>query len=557
MSQHYQSTETAHVDRFVKDNLPKTEDLPDQIFPRPEVNYPNRLNCVNALLRDHCCNGNHGRIAIKSPHESWTYQELNDRASRVAETLTRDLGLVPGNRVMLHGYNSPMTVAVWFGILMAGGIVVATMPMLRSMEILKVCHKAKVDFIVSDVRMVDEIEKVSAQEKNIQVQYFNGLPDAKKTTDFERMMLGKTGSFNVIDTAADDPALLAFTSGTTGQPKGCIHFHRDILAISDAYAEPVLHPKNDDVFLGSPPIAFTFGLGASVVFPLRAGACSFLLEKSGPAELMDAVANHGVTALFTAPTAYQRMLALLDDYDLKGLRHCVSAGETLPASVWRQWHRKTGLAIAEGIGSTEMLHIFLSSPAPEARPGATGKALPDYEVRIVDENMDPVEDGNIGYLAVRGPTGCRYLDDDRQREYVKKGWNVTGDTYIRDKDGYFIYQARADDIIVSSGYKISGPEVEAVLLDHPAVEECAVVASPSPERGFNIKAFVVLAANNDRSEDMAEQLKAFVKDHLARYKCPHHMAFVNSLPKTGTGKLQRYVLRQQERDAEMMPSVAE
>jgi len=557
MSQVQISKDTAHVDRYVLDNLPAPEHLPELVYGRPEICYPDRLNCIQELLICHGENGRHGQIAIKSPDQQWTYQELIDRASRVAEALTEDLSFIPGNRVLLHGYNSPMTIAIWCGVLMAGGIVVATMPMLRSMEIIKVCDKAKVNFIMSDVRMMDEIKKVHLHAEGIQTHFYNGHPALSAATDFENILQTKSGTFDIVDTASDDPAIIAFTSGTTGQPKGCVHFHKDLLAISDAYAVPILNPKTEDVFLGTPPIAFTFGLGASVVFPLRAGACSLLLEKSSPADLLDAVSRYGVTTIFTAPTAYQRMLPLLEKYDLAGLRHCVSAGETLSASIWLRWQSSTGIKIAEGIGSTEMLHIFLASPAAESRAGATGKILPSYQARIVDEHMQPVADGDVGFLAVRGPTGCRYLDDVRQREYVKQGWNVTGDTYVRDHEGYYTYQARADDIIVSSGYKISGPEVEAVLLDHPAIDECAVIAVPSVERGFDIKAFIVLGQNVDHSAVMADSFKSHVQEHLARYKCPHHITFVTNLPRTGTGKLQRYVLRQQERDAQSMPSVAE
>ena len=532
---------TGHVDTFARDNLPPRAQWPEFKFDLPELQYPERLNCVTQWIDRWVEAGQGGRPCLFSPAETLTYAQLHERVNRIANVLTRDLGLVPGNRVLLRGQNNPMMVAAYFAVIKAGGVAVATMPLLRAKELSYPLAKAKIALALCDARLADEMEKAKAQSAELQrvVYWGSGAPEAVETL----MMKPGYDKFTACDTAADDVCLIAFTSGTTGEPKGTMHFHRDMLAICDSYARYVLQAEPTDRFTGSPPLAFTFGLGGLVLFPLRIGASTVLLEKAGPDELLDAIAKYKITIPFTAPTAYRAMLGKLKDHDVSSLRKCVSAGETLPKATFEAWHAATGIKILDGIGATEMLHIFIGSPEHEVRAGSTGKPVPGYEARILDDEGNDAKRGTVGRLAVRGPTGCRYLADDRQKKYVQGGWNVTGDTYLMDADGYFWYQARSDDMIISAGYNIAGPEVESALLTHAAVAECGVVGCPDEERGQIVKAYVVLRAGMTGDVAMTKALQDHVKAVVAPYKYPRAIEFVTELPKTQTGKLQRFELR--------------
>ena len=528
-------TPSAHVDTFCRDALPPPEQWPDLRFDLPELRYPERLNCAQALLNTAPAH----RRCLVTPSATWTYGDLRRHADRVARVLTEELGLVPGNRVLLRGPNNPWLVACWFGVLKAGGVAVTTMPLLRAAELTPICAIARVDLALCDARFVDELAAADAPGLRI-VPYGGDGPD-----DLVRRAHRAAGSFKAVDTAADDVALLAFTSGTTGRPKATMHFHRDVLAIADTFSRHVLRPAADDLFTGSPPLGFTFGLGGLVVFPLHAGAATLLLEQAPPEVLAEAVATHGATVLFTAPTAYRRMLATGHADRLKGLRRGVSAGEALPRAVWEEVQHATGLRLIDGIGATEMLHIFVAAADDDIRPGATGRPVPGYEAVVLDDDGREVPDGTVGRLAVRGPTGCRYLDDPRQATYVQHGWNITGDSYVRDEDGYLWYQARSDDMIVSGGYNIAGPEVEEALLRHPDVADCGVVGAPDPERGMRVTAYVILREGVDGDAAKAQELQTFARAAIAPYKYPRTVVFVPSLPRTATGKLQRFRLRDQ------------
>ena len=532
---------SGHVDTFTRDNLPPRELWPEFKFDLPDLQYPERINCVTEWVDRWVAAGQGDRPCLLSPTESLTYAQLAERVNRIANVLTRDLGLVPGNRVLLRAPNNPMMVAAYFAVIKAGGVVVATMPLLRAKELSYPLSKARIALALCDARLADEMEKAKAQSPELErIVYWGSMaPDTLET------LMAKPGyeHFTACDTASDDVCLIAFTSGTTGEPKGTMHFHRDMLAICDSYARHVLRAEPTDRFTGSPPLAFTFGLGGLVLFPLRIGASTVLLEKAGPDDLLDAIAKFKITIPFTAPTAYRAMLGKLKDHDITSLRKCVSAGETLPKATFDAWHAATGIKILDGIGATEMLHIFIGSPEHEVRPGSTGKPVPGYEARILDDDGKVAKPGTVGRLAVRGPTGCRYLADDRQRKYVQDGWNVTGDTYLMDDDGYFWYQARSDDMIISAGYNIAGPEVESALLTHAAVAECGVVGAPDEERGQIVKAYVVLRAGMTGDAVMTRQLQDHVKATVAPYKYPRAIEFVTELPKTQTGKLQRFELR--------------
>ena len=539
---------SGHVDTFARDNLPPREQWPEFRFDLPDLQYPERLNCVTQWVDRWVAEGQGGRTCMISPGEALTYTQFHERVNRIANVLTRDLGLVPGNRVLLRGPNNPMMVASYFAVIKAGGVVVATMPLLRAKELSYPLAKAKIALALCDVRLADEMEKAKAQSADLKrvVYWGQGGQGGQegKGAELEALM-SKPGyeNFTACDTASDDVCLIAFTSGTTGEPKGTMHFHRDMLAICDSYAKHVLRAEPTDRFTGSPPLAFTFGLGGLVLFPLRIGASTVLLEQAGPDQLLDAIAKYKITIPFTAPTAYRAMLGKLKDFDISSLRKCVSAGETLPKATFDAWHQATGIRILDGIGATEMLHIFIGSHESEVRPGSTGRPVPGYEARILDGDGNVAKPGTVGRLAVRGPTGCRYLADARQKKYVQDGWNVTGDTYLMDEDGYFWYQARSDDMIISAGYNIAGPEVEAALLTHAAVAECGVVGCPDEERGQIVKAYVVLRAGASGDAAMVKALQDHVKATVAPYKYPRAVEFVAELPKTQTGKLQRFELR--------------
>jgi 2-aminobenzoate-CoA ligase len=534
-------THTAHVDSFARDNLPPREQWPELRFDLPELRYPERLNCASVLLTDHVVQGRGDRTAILAPGGvRWTYAELNAQANRIAHVLVEDLGVVPGNRVLLRGPNSPSMAACWLAVMKAGAIVVATMPLLRAREITAIANKAEISHALCDRRLAAELEAARAGCATLRtIAWF----DTDAPDGLDALARRKPASFEDVPTSAEDTALIAFTSGTTGRPKGTMHFHRDIVVSCDCWPKHVLRAHPDDVFTGTPPLAFTFGLGGLLVFPMRIGAATLLLEKVSPDALLPAVAEHGATVLFTAPTSYRAMSGLASQHDLRRLRKCVSAGEALPAATRAAWKDATGIEIIDGIGATEMFHIFISHDEASARPGATGTPVPGYTACVMDDEGRQLPAGTEGRLAVKGPTGCRYLADDRQTQYVQNGWNFPGDAYHRDEDGYFVYHARTDDIIVTAGYKVAGPEVEGALLLHPAVAECGVVAAPDADRGSVVKAYVVLKPGNVPDAETTRTLQDFVKQTIAPYKYPRAIEYLDRLPRTETGKLQRFQLR--------------
>ena len=532
---------TAHVDSFARDNLPPRAQWPEFRFDLPELKYPPRLNCAVELLDRMVAQGYGDNIALRTPEAACTYRQLLLRANRIARVLREDLALLPGNRVLLRGPNNPMMAACWLAVIKAGLIAVATMPLLRAKELNQIINKAEVGAALCDARLIEELQLARPASPGLkQVLTFNDAGPGS----LEALLDGKGDDFVNIDTAADDVALIAFTSGTTGSPKGTMHFHRDVLAMCDCFPRSILKPGPDDVFCGTPPIAFTFGLGGMLCFPLRFGASTVLVEKLLPETLLQTIQDTRATICFTAPTFWRMMAPLVKDYDLSSLRKCVSAGEALPDATRQLWKEATGIEIIDGIGATEMIHIFISHTPESVRRGATGYAIPGHRARIVDLEGKVLAPGEVGRLAVQGPTGCRYLADERQAVYVKDGWNLTGDAYKMDADGYFFYQARTDDMIISAGYNIAGPEVEESLMRHPAVLECAVVGQPDAERGQRVAAYVVLRDAAAASPEMARQLQDFVKQDIAPYKYPRSVDFVSALPRTETGKLQRFKLKE-------------
>ncbi|MDC8786059.1 AMP-binding protein [Roseateles koreensis] len=532
---------TAHQDTFSRDHLPPREQWPELIFELPELQFPERLNCATELLDRWVEAGQGDRLCIQGEGLRWTYADLQAQANAMAHVLVQDLGLVPGNRVLLRGANTPYLAACWFAIQKAGGIAVATMPLLRCGELVQVIQKAEVSHALCDERLIAELRSAQAKCPTLrQVLLFH----SEASDGLEARAANKPGTFRNVDTGAEDCSLIAFTSGTTGKPKGTMHFHRDVMAICRCWPPHVLKPLPEDVFIGSPPLAFTFGLGGLLLFPMTVGASTVLLEKASPEALLAAIETYRATICFTAPTSYRVMSPQLGGHDVSCLRRCVSAGEALPAATRALWKAASGIELIDGIGATELLHIFISHEAERAKPGATGVPVPGYRAVVLDDAGYVLPAGQVGRLAVKGPTGCRYLADDRQQAYVLNGWNLTGDAYCVDVDGYFIYQARTDDMIISGGYNIAGPEVEACLLLHPSVAECGVVGQADEARGQIVKAFVVLRAGEVASDALVQALQDFVKAHLAPYKYPRVIEFCATLPRTETGKLQRFRLRE-------------
>ncbi len=534
---------TINQDTFARDHLPPESLWPQMTYPEGSVfDYRARLNCAVELLDKMVEAGHAESPLIHTADGPWTYADFLRKVNRIAHVLVEDYGLIPGNRVLLRGPNTPMLAACWFAVVKAGGICVATMPLLRAHELSHIVEKAQIPLALCDVRWDEEILNTQQTTPRLTtIVYFNS--DA--ADGLERLMTDRPETFVAVDTAAADVVLIAFTSGTTGKSKATMHLHRDVMAICDAFPRSTLKPEASDIFCGSPPLAFTFGLGGLLLFPMRFGASTVFIEKPSAQGLMRLIQDYGVTICFTSPTAYRAMLDHVGAYQIQSLRKCVSAGEPLPAETFHAWHKATGIRLIDGIGATEMLHIFISATEDEMRPGATGKPIAGYEARVVDNDGNPVPPGTVGLLAVRGPTGCRYLDDEaRQQRYVRHGWNYTGDAYLVDDDGYFHFQARADDMIISSGYNISGIEVESALLKHPKVKACGVVGAPDPARGHLVKAYVVLRNPDDASDALVKELQDFVKAEIAPYKYPRAIAFWDDLPRTQTGKVQRFKLRE-------------
>ena len=532
---------SGHVDPFSRNGLPAAQDWPQ--INLAGFDYPEWLNAAVELTDRMVARGFGDHTALIGNGRSRTYKELTDWSNRIAHALVEDYGVKPGNRVLIRSANNPAMVAAWLGATKAGAVVVNTMPMLRAGELSAIVRKAEISHALCDTRLMEELvacAKTSGYLKT--VVGFDGT--ANHDAELDRVALGKSVRFTPPPVGRDDVALLGFTSGTTGDPKATMHFHRDLLIIADGYAREVLKVTPDDVFVGSPPLAFTFGLGGLAIFPLRFGAAAALLEQASPPNMIEIIQTHKATVCFTAPTAYRVMLKAMDEgADLSSLRAAVSAGETLPAPVYDDWIAKTGKPMLDGIGATEMLHIFLTNRFDDHRPGCTGRPVTGYEARIVDDAGAPVPRGEVGRLAVRGPTGCRYLSDPRQKAYVKNGWNLTGDSFWQDDEGRFHFAARSDDMIISAGYNIAGPEVEAALLSHPAVMECAVIGVADPERGQIVQAHVVLAPGHAGDALMVRDLQDHAKRIIAPYKYPRSVVFATSLPKTQTGKIQRFRLR--------------
>ncbi len=534
--------ESAHVDRFTRDNLPPQDQWPD--FLLDGFDYPEQLNAGHELCDAMVERGFGDHTALIGNGRRRTYKELADWTNRLAHALVDDLGVKPGNRVLIRSANNPAMVACWLAASKAGAVVVNTMPMLRAAELTKIVDKAEITHALCDTRLIDEMTACAKDSRFLKiVTGFDGT--SNHDAELDRLALEKPVQFTPCPTSRDDVALLGFTSGTTGEPKATMHFHRDLLIIADGYAKEVLGVTPEDVFIGSPPLAFTFGLGGLAIFPLRFGAAATLLENASPPNMIQIIEKYKATVCFTAPTAYRAMLdAMEEGADLSSLRAAVSAGETLPKPVYDDWMRKTGKPMLDGIGATEMLHIFISNRFDDHRPACTGKPVTGYEVKVIDEAGAEVPAGEVGRLAVRGPTGCRYMADDRQAGYVLDGWNVTGDSFMKDQEGYLHFAARNDDMIISSGYNIAGPEVEAALLAHPDVAECAVIGAPDEARGSIVQAHVVLNAGAVPSDTLTKDLQDHVKSTIAPFKYPRSVVFTKALPKTETGKIQRFRLKE-------------
>lgn len=544
------SAPTAHIDTFARDHLPLADAIADVDYSgTPELAaYPDRVNVASVLLDDMVTDGFGDNPVLHLGDVTWTYGQLLARANQIARVLVEDFGLVTGNRVLIRSPNTPMMAACWFGILKAGGVCVSTMPMLRARELSYVINKAKVSHLFCDISLKDEMIE-AAEENGVadNLLFFTPTADGGDEATLEKRAAAKEDDFTNVDTAADDVALIAFTSGTTGNPKAPVHFHRDMLQCTDTFGRYIATVTPDDVITGTPPLAFTFGLGGILLCPMRFGASCRYLESPLPEHILETIQKYKVTQLYTAPTAYRALTDMVRDYDITSLRQCISAGETLPKATFDSFFEATGIKIIDGLGSTELFHVFVAAVPSEMRGGFTGKAVPGFVAKVMNDDGEEADPGTPGMLAVQGPSACKYLDDpDKQPVYARDGWNYPGDIYEMDNDGYFKYVARGDDMIISSGYNISGPEIEAVMLEHAVVAECAVVASPDPDRGNIVKAFVVLRDGVTGDDDLVKELQNFIKNEMAPYKYPRAVDFIDELPKTQTGKVQRFKLRQLE-----------
>jgi 2-aminobenzoate-CoA ligase len=527
---------THYIDSFSQNNLPSEYLQSNCTFiDLPQFQQPEMLNCVEKLLDNHIAEGSGNNICIRTFDSTWTYQDLYEKSNQIAHFLVNEMGLQSGNRVLMRSANNPLMVACWFAILKAGGIVVATMPLLRSKELKTIIDCAEISHAFCDEKLADEINLTSSDFlKNI--AFFGN-------ETFEKNLNSKPKTFENYNSNSNDVALIGFTSGTTGLPKMTAHFHKDILNICEAFPQYSLQPTPNDIFTGSPPLGFTFGLGGLVLFPMYFGASTFLIEKPSPDVLLQAIQEFKITICFTAPTAWRVITTKVKDYDISSLRKCVSAGETLPLKVWQDWFDATNLKIIDGIGATEMLHIFISSNEENMKPGATGLPITGYEAKLIDKNGNDLPKNATGKLAVRGITGCKYLNrPEKQKEYVKNGWNITGDIFHQDAEGFYHFVARGDDMIISSGYNIAAIEVESVLISHPEISECAVVGCPDEERGMLVCAYIVLNDTSKKSEEMKHNIQNWFKENAAPYKYPRKIEFIENLPKTETGKIQRFKL---------------
>ena len=527
-----------HQDTFARDNLPPESEWPELRFDLPQLHWPAQFNCAHWLLDLALGEIDSGKPAVFFRDGVWSYAELAAQTNRLCHVLVDELGVQSGNRVLLRGVNTPMLFALWLAVVKVGAIAVCTMPLLRAKELREIVEKAQIRLAICQADLVAEIDVLPGTSALDRVVTFGG-----ETAELEVSARGKSSQFGAVPTSQDDVCLMAFTSGTTGTPKATLHFHRDVAAMCETFAAHMLSGSENAIFTGTPPIAFTFGLGAALVFPLYFRAATAICEASTPAALGETVQRFRATHVFTSPTAYKALAARFGEFDLSSARVCVAAGEALSVSISNLWCEKSGIRIVDGIGGTEMIHIFISASADAIRPGATGRPVPGYTAELFDEELRPIQGAGSGRLGVRGPTGCRYLSDARQREFVRNGWNMTGDFYRRDQDGYYWYVSRVDDMIVSGGYNIAGPEIEAALCEHPAVQECAVVGWPDSERGQIVKAFVVPKDGVEARPELVKALQKHVKDTLAPYKYPRAVEFVEALPKTATGKLQRSALR--------------
>ncbi|MFZ9314779.1 MAG: AMP-binding protein [Burkholderiaceae bacterium] len=549
-------------DRFVHDRLPPPTQQPQILRARPEFQFPQAFNLTDFLFEKGSAHrGPNAPLfqGLEPGSAALSYRQAAERADQIAHLVRTRLGLASGSRVLIHAPNSAETALVWLGLVKAGMVAVATMPLLRAKELGKVIRKAEIAWAVVHPALVQEVVLAAQEAPSLQQIITLGVPATEMPAPLYAGALGDllaTKVANAVhapnppfvaDTDGDDIALLAFTSGTTGDPKAVVHTHHDVAAACEAWPRAVLRPRPTDLVVGSPPLAFTFGLGGMLVFPMWAGASVYYPNtRYTPETLVQTIAQVGATTCYTAPTFYRQMVEHIPEGGLPSLTTCVSAGEALPPAIRDLWRNKTGIELTDGIGATEMFHIFISSAPEEVRAGAIGRVVPGYEAQVVDDEGKPLADGEIGRLRVRGPTGCRYLADPRQTNYVKDGWNYPGDAFRRDAEGYFYYQSRTDDMIISAGYNISGLEVESVLLTHPAVAECGVVGAPDEERGMRVKAFVVVKPDHRDHDPVAltRDLQDYVKATIAPYKYPREIVFVQTLPRTETGKLQRFRLRE-------------
>ena len=520
----------------------------------PKVSLPDQFNAATAFLDRNLAEGRGEKTAIYHEGQAYSYAQVAELANRVGNGL-RGLGLDMEQRVALLMLDSAQMAAAFFGAIKMGAVPVPLNTLLRPNDYLYMLNDSRARILLVHADLWKQLAQMLPELKYLRHVVVVGLQESGEQEsatlhDFEKWTRGASATLEAASTSKDDSDFWLYSSGSTGFPKGCVHLQHDMSYCTEYYAKPVLGIKEDDITFSAAKLFFAYGLGNGLYFPFGVGASTVLYPGRPLAEdMFKVVQRYRPTIFFGVPTLYASMLALPDAekrFDFSSVRVCVSAGESLPADILRRWQEKFHVDILDGIGSTEILHIFISNRVGEIRPGSTGKLVPGYEALITDESGHAVAQGEIGNLLIRGDSIAAYYwnKHEKTKDTITGHWIHTGDKYYQDADGYYWYGGRSDDMLKVGGQWVSPVEVEAALISHPAVLESAVVGDMDADELIKPRAYVVLNAGYEASPALADELKAFVKQRLAAFKYPRWIDFVAELPKTATGKIQRFKLRE-------------
>ena len=540
--------------------LPPEEMRPEKVYSIPEVqDYPARLNPARELLDRNVEEGRGGKPALLFQDRVITYGALAEQANRLGNVLASH-GVEEEDRVVILSPNQPLSLVANFAALKLGAVPVPASPLLSPPEVSWVINNSEARALLVHTAMLPLVEKARPEFSSEPVVLGLAPPsDELSKADVESvlpLMEKADAALEAVLREKDRVGILLYTSGTTGKPKGVVHLVEEILAVADTFGHYGWKLRDDDVVFSPAPLAFAAGYGAMAIIPFRFGAAVSIMPRFEPEAAFETVQQHHATVLTILPTSYRKMLQVEGAekrFDLSSVRMCTGGGEALTAETYGQWLDRFGLEIFEGFGTTEMFYVFVSVAVTEkAKPGSIGTPVPGYEVKVVSEEGNEVGPGEIGRMVAKGPTGTLYwrpqeengrLMESQRHAVVGKGWNVVGDYLYGDEDGYFWFVSREDDLIKSSGYRIGPEEIEMVILKHPAVADAGVIGVPDPVRGQNTKAFVVLTEGYAPSGELKQEIIDFCRNDIAVYKLPREVEFVETLPRTVTGKLLRRVLR--------------